>query len=39
MSGSLEDPIQFKLLYLSHFIFMFENIHIINKNLLKEFAP
>lgn len=39
MSGSLENLIQFKLLYSSHFIFMFEKVHPIGKNLLKEFSP
>lgn len=37
MSGSLENLIQVKLLYSSHFLFMFEKIHLIGKNLPKEF--
>lgn len=32
MSVSLEDLIQFKFLYSLHFIFMFEYIHVIDKN-------
>lgn len=37
--GSVQDPIQCKLLCSSHFTFVIENMCIINKNLLKEYSP